>query len=261
MIEEKFNDLKKRGETALIIYITAGFPSLKESLKNAILLSKNGADIIEIGVPFSDPVADGPTIQYSSEIALSNGVTLKDIIKEIKKIRLDTPLVIMSYLNPLLAYGKEKLFKDMRDSGISGIIIPDLPAEDSNEWTSLGDIYDIDVIFLIAPTTSPERIEYIVKKSQGFIYCVSVTGTTGARDKLSPDLMQFLKVVRKLSDKPVAVGFGISNSHQIKLLRKEVDGVIVGSRIIEAIKKKENLKELVNKFKKATRSNDVSSDA
>lgn len=261
MIQEKFNELKTRGEMALIVYITAGFPSLEESMDNAISLAKNGADIIEIGVPFSDPVADGPTIQYSSEAALSNGVTLKDIIKEIKKIKLDTPLVIMSYLNPLLAYGKEKLFKDMRDAGISGIIIPDLPVEDSREWTSLGRTYDIDVIFLVAPTSSPKRIRHIVKKSRGFIYCVSVTGTTGARDKLSPGLIRFLKEVRELSDKPIAVGFGISNSQQIKSFRKEVDGVIVGSRIIEAIKRNEDLKELVKKFKKATRSCDVSSNA
>ena len=163
MIQEKFNELKQRGETALIIYITAGFPSLEESINNVITLAKNGADIIEIGVPFSDPVADGPTIQYSSQIALLKGVTLKDIINEIKKINLDTPLVIMSYLNPLLAYGKDKLFKDMKDAGISGIIIPDLPIEDSGEWTSLGGTYNIDVIYLVAPTSSAERITYSLR--------------------------------------------------------------------------------------------------
>ncbi len=253
MIQKKFDELKQRGEIALIVYITAGFPSFEKSMKNVISLAKNGADIVEIGVPFSDPVADGPTIQYSSGVALSNGVTLKDIIDGIKKIKLVKPLVIMSYLNPLLAYGKENLFKDMKDTGISGIIIPDLPVEDSDEWTSLGRVYDIDVIFLVAPTSSLERIRYIVEKSHGFIYCVSVTGTTGARNKLSPGLIRFLKEVRELSDKPIAVGFGISTSQQIKSLRKEVDGVIVGSRIIEAIKKKEDLKELVKKFKNATR--------
>jgi tryptophan synthase alpha chain len=257
LIKEKFDELKKRGETALIIYITAGFPSLKESLKNAILLSKNGADIIEIGVPFSDPVADGPTIQYSSEVALSNGVTLKDIIKEIKKIRLGTPLVIMSYLNPLLSYGKEKLFKDMRDSGISGIIIPDLPADDSCEWTSLGDAYDIDVIFLVAPTSSPERIKQIVEKSRGFVYCVSVTGTTGERDELSPGLLNFLREVKQITQKPIAVGFGISTTKQIEFLRNKADGIIIGSRIIKAIKNKEDLKILVRKFKQSTKINKV----
>jgi len=257
LIEEKFNELKQRGETALIIYITAGFPSLKESMNNTVLLSKNGADIIEIGVPFSDPVADGPTIQHSSEVALSNGVTLKKIIKALKKINLDIPLVIMSYLNPLLAYGKEKLFKDMRDAEISGIIIPDLPAEDSNEWTSLGNIYNIDVIFLIASTTSPERIEQIVKKSRGFIYCISVTGTTGARDKLSTGILSFLREVKQLTNKPIAVGFGISTIEQIKLLRNDVDGIIIGSRIINAIKNQEDIKKLIRKFKQATKINNV----
>lgn len=252
MIQEKFNELKQRGETALIIYITAGFPSLEESISNVITLAKNGADIIEIGVPFSDPVADGPTIQYSSQIALLKGVTLKDIINEIKKINLDTPLVIMSYLNPLLAYGKDKLFKDMKDAGISGIIIPDLPVEDSSEWTSLGGTYNIDVIYLVAPTSSAERIKEIAKKSRGFIYCVSVTGITGARNKLSAGILKFLEKVRQLTNKPIAVGFGISTPEHIKSLRKKVDGVIIGSRIIEAIRKKEDLKELIKEFKKAT---------
>lgn len=257
MIEEKFNELKQRGETALIIYITAGFPSLKESLKKAILLSKNGADIIEIGVPFSDPVADGQTIQHSSEVALSNGVTLKEIIKAIKKINLDIPLVIMSYLNPLLAYEKERLFKDMRDSGISGIIIPDLPVEESSEWTSLGRTYDIDLIFLVSPTSSYDRIKLIAKKSHGFIYCISVTGITGARNKLSPGLTSFLKEVRQITHKAIAVGFGISNTKQIESLRDKVDGIIIGSRIIKAIRDKEDLKKLVRKFKQATKINNV----
>lgn len=252
-IREKFNELKQKNEIALILYMTAGFPSLSESMNNLVELAKNGADIIEIGVPFSDPVADGPTIQYSSQIALSNGVTLRSILNEVKKIKLDTPLVIMSYLNPVLAYGKEGLLKDMKDAGISGIIIPDLPVEESEDWPSLSKNYNIDVIFLAAPTSSGERIRLIAQHSRGFIYYVSITGTTGVRDKLSSGLSGFIKNMRQATDKPIAVGFGISSPEQIVSLREEVDGVIIGSRIIEAIRKKEDLKIVVKNLKEATR--------
>jgi len=233
--------------------MTAGFPSLSESMNNLVEFAKNGADIIEIGIPFSDPVADGPTIQYSSQIALSHGVTLKDIISEIDKTKIDIPLVIMSYLNPVLAYGKERLLKDMKDAGISGIIIPDLPVEESEDWPSLSEAYNIDVIFLAAPTSSGERIRLIAQHSRGFIYYVSITGTTGVRNKLSSGLSGFIKNMRQATDKPIAVGFGISSPEQIVSLREEVDGVIIGSRIIEAMRKKEDLKIVVRNLKEATR--------
>ncbi|MGB3477780.1 MAG: tryptophan synthase subunit alpha [bacterium] len=252
-IREKFNELKQKNEIALILYMTAGFPSLSESMNNLVEFAKNGADIIEIGIPFSDPVADGPTIQYSSQIALSHGVTLKDIISEIDKTKIDIPLVIMSYLNPVLAYGKERLLKDMKDAGISGIIIPDLPVEESEDWPSLSEAYNIDVIFLAAPTSSGERIRLIAQHSRGFIYYVSITGTTGVRNKLSSGLSGFIKNMRQATDKPIAVGFGISSPEQIVSLREEVDGVIIGSRIIEAMRKKEDLKIVVRNLKEATR--------
>jgi len=253
-IREKFNELKQKNEIALILYMTAGFPSLSESMNNLVEFAKNGADIIEIGVPFSDPVADGPTIQYSSQIALSNGVTLRDIISEINKTKIDIPLVIMSYLNPVLAYGnKESLLKDMKDAGISGIIIPDLPVEESEDWPSLSKDHNIDVIFLAAPTSSGERIRLIAQHSRGFIYYVSIAGTTGVRDKLSSGLSGFIKNMRQATDKPIAVGFGISSPEQIVSLREEVDGVIIGSRIIEAMRKKEDLKIVVRNLKEATR--------
>ena len=252
-IREKFNELKEKNEIALILYMTAGFPSLSESMNNLVEFAKNGADIIEIGVPFSDPIADGPTIQYSSQIALSNGVTLRDIISEIDKIKIDIPLIIMSYLNPVLAYAKERLLKDMKDAGISGIIIPDLPVEESEEWMSLSKDYNIDVIFLAAPTSSGERIRLIAQHSRGFIYYVSITGTTGVRDKLSSGLSGLIKNMRQTTDKPIAVGFGISSPEQIVSLREEVDGVIIGSRIIEAVRKKEDLKIVVKNLKEATR--------
>jgi tryptophan synthase alpha chain len=252
-IEEKFNSLKNNNEAALIIYLTAGFPTLKESIENLQIISDSGADIIEIGVPFSDPIADGPTIQMSSQIALQNGINLKNIIHAIKEVDIETPLVVMSYLNPLRAYGKHTLFSDFKEAGISGIIIPDLPVEESYEWIELSKANKIDLIFLVAPTTSENRIQMITDQSNGFIYCVSVTGITGVRKELTAGLPDFVKRVKSKTRKPVAVGFGISNSDQIQELSRNVDGVIVGSRIIEAIRQKENLNDIVTEMKQATK--------
>ncbi len=252
-ITARFNELKKMKESALIIYLTAGYPSLKQSMDCVLTVANSGADLIEIGVPFSDPVADGPIIQYSSQAALSNGITLHDIINSVREIKVSTPLVMMSYLNPIIAYGKEKFFKTVQNTGISGLIIPDIPIEESSEWVSLSKRYSIDVIFLIAPTTSDERIRVIVQESSGFIYCVTVTGTTGVREKLPPDLLKFVRSVRQLTDKPIAVGFGVSTAEQIQLLNKDVDGVIIGSRVIEAVRKREDLAGLIEEFKRATR--------
>ncbi len=252
-IRETFDILNQAGEMLFIPYITAGYPSLEESINIFRMLCEYGADIIEIGVPFSDPIADGPTIQYSSQIALQNGVTLKKLMGRLRDVKIDKPLILMSYLNPLLAYGKENLYRDMKEIGLSGIIVPDMPAEESDEWLSLSKAYDIDIIFLVAPTSSDERIRFIAERSCGFIYCVSITGTTGMRDELPGGLLRFIRKIKKLTDVPVAVGFGISTPEQILTLKGEIDGVIVGSRIIEAIRRGENLKEIVAKLKSTTR--------
>jgi tryptophan synthase alpha chain len=252
-VSEKFHELKKRNEMALILYTTGGFPNLAESIKNIRTLSESGADIIEIGIPFSDPIADGPTIQYSSHESLLKGTTLKRIISNVKKLEIKTPLVFMSYLNPLLAYGKEEILHDMKDSRVSGLIIPDLPVEEASEWISLSKNYDIELIFLLTPTSPLKRRKKIIQESRGFVYCVSVTGTTGVREKMPSYLTKFLGEVKKLSSLPIALGFGISKPKQIEFLRGKVDGVILGSRIIEAIKNKEDLKELTRELKEATK--------
>jgi tryptophan synthase alpha chain len=252
-ISEKFKELKAKNEAALILYITGGFPNLAESMKIIKTLAESGADIIEIGIPFSDPIADGPTIQDSSHIALMKGATLKRIINNIKKLEIQKPLVFMSYLNPLLAYGKEEILRDMKKSGISGLIIPDLPVEEASEWITLSEDCDIELIFLLTPASPPKRRKKIVQESRGFVYCVSVMGTTGVRNKMPPYLNKLLKDVRKSTHTPTALGFGISTPKQIESLRDKVDGVILGSRIIEAIKNEENLKELVAEFKEATK--------
>lgn len=252
-LKEKFIKLKEKNEIAFIPYMTAGFPDMKKSMENIKIISEAGADIIEVGIPFSDPVADGPTIQYSSNEALKNGASLSSILENLEEIKNHTPLVIMSYLNPVLAYGLEQLFRDMKKIGISGIIIPDIPVEESDEIISLSRKYDIPAVFLVAPTTPDERMKIIAEKSGGFIYCVSLTGTTGTRDSLSSHVIDFIRKVRKQTDKPLAVGFGISTTRQIEKLRNSVNGVIMGSRLIEAVKKRENLNSLVKKFKEATR--------
>ena len=252
-IAEKFKELKKKNEAALILYLTGGSPNLAESMKITKTLAESGADIIEIGIPFSDPIADGPTIQESSHISLMKGTTLKRIINNIKKLEIEKPLVFMSYLNPLLAYGKEEILSDMSKSGVSGLIIPDLPVEEATEWIELSKEYHIELIFLLTPASLPRRRKKIVQETRGFVYCVSVLGTTGVRNKMPSYINKFLKDIRKSTETPIALGFGISTVKQIEVLRNQVDGVIIGSRIIEAIKNEENLKELVAEFKEATK--------
>ncbi len=252
-IAEKFKELKEKNEAALILYTTGGFPNLAESMKIIKTLAESGADIIEIGIPFSDPIADGPTIQDSSHTSLMKGTSLKRIMHNIKKLEIQKPLVFMSYLNPLLAYGKEEVLRDMNKCGVSGLIIPDLPVEEASEWIELSKEHKIELIFLVTPTSPPKRRKEIIQETRGFVYCVSVLGTTGVRNEMPSYLNKFLKDIIKSSDIPAALGFGISTPKQIESLRDKVDGVILGSRIIEAIKNEENLNELVAEFKEATK--------
>jgi tryptophan synthase alpha chain len=252
-LRQTFDRLRARNEMALIAYHTAGFPSLGESVNNIGKLSENGADIIEIGIPFSDPIADGPTIQRSSQAALELGVSLPQILDAVSGVKLEIPLVAMSYLNPLLAYGREKLFQSMKSAGFAGLIIPDLPLEESDSWTQEADSHEIDLIFLVTPTTSDKRMKQLAEASRGFIYCVSLTGITGARKDLPPHLAEFLGKVKSRSDKPVAVGFGISTPEHVRQLKGIADGVIVGSRIVKAMAEGEDVGELVRELKEATR--------
>jgi tryptophan synthase alpha chain len=217
------------------------------------ILEDSGADMVEIGVPFSDPVADGPVIQKASHEALNNGVKLKKILDAVSKLHMDIPLLAMSYLNPLLAYGRDTLLSDMIETGVSGLIVPDLPVDASDGWVDLSQDAGIDLIFLAAPTSPDDRIRRIVKTSRGFIYCVSVTGTTGIREGLAPNISEFLGRIKSASNIPVAVGFGVSGPEHVRSLRDHADGVIVGSRIIRAVMENENLERLINDLKDATR--------
>lgn len=252
-IKETFEKLKNKNEKALIVYLTAGFPSMESFAGQLKQTAESGADIIEIGIPFSDPIADGPTIQASSQVGLENGADIPSILQSVQELNLEVPLVFMSYLNPLLAYGRDKLLKDMKASGITGLIIPDLPVDEADSWGEAAQKEHVDLIFLVTPTSSDERIQQITEASNGFVYCVSLTGTTGARTQLSVDVSGFLNRVRKTTAKPIAVGFGISEPEHIQKLKKDADGMIVGSRVIDAIGKGEDVGALIKKLKDATR--------
>jgi tryptophan synthase alpha chain len=251
-IAEKFNELAEKKECAFIVYLTAGYPSLDESVAHLESFARAGADIIEIGIPFSDPVADGLTIQYSSEIALRNGVRLSSILERLQYISVEVPLVIMSYLNPILAYGTERFIHDCKHVGIAGVVIPDLPVEESVEWKKTAVRHDIETIFMVTPTTPKARIASIAQVSGGFIYYVSVSGTTGVRYQL-PEISNQLDKIRGITNTPIAVGFGIFTPAQVKAVCRHADGVIVGSRIIEATRNNENVCALISALKEATR--------
>ena len=226
---------KRPGHKAFIAYVTVGYPSIEATLKVVPMLAKSGCDIIELGIPFSDPLADGVTIQQSSFQALQNGITPKiclDVAKELSR-KVDVPLVFMSYFNPIFSYGLERFCIACAGSGIDGLIIPDLTPEEGSELEKVTRETGLDLIYITAPTSPEERIKLVAERSRGFIYLVSVTGITGARDRLPADLEAFVARVRRVSNKPLCVGFGIATPEQAKRVARIADGVIVGSRIIQ----------------------------
>ncbi len=249
-IDKKFKDLKKQRKKAFIAYITAGDPDLKTSAKIVLALEKSGVDLVELGIPFSDPVADGPTIQAASQRALKRGATLKKIFAQVLLLRSKTeiPLVFMTYYNPILKFGLKDFFKACRDTGVDGVIIPDLPIEEARDVVRLGGKSGVAVIFLVAPTSSKNRAREIAAKSKGFIYYVSLTGVTGARKNLPAEILSNVKMIKSVTDKPVAVGFGISDAKQAAMIAKAADGVIVGSAIVKIVGEGKNTIAKVSKF-------------
>jgi len=245
-IEAKFRDLKKKKQKVFIAFITAGYPSLAITEKLAKGFAVAGVDLVELGVPFSDPMADGPVIQESSQFALKKSVNLSRILKSVKDIRRYTgiPICLMTYYNPIFCFGEERFMKNASLAGVDGVIIPDLPPEEGKSLLRLARKYRLDVICFISPTTSARRIKYIARTSRGFIYYVSLTGVTGARKGLVEGLIRHLRLIKKITDKPVCVGFGVSRREQIRQLYGVADGVIVGSAIIEKIKHNINRKDM-----------------
>jgi len=242
--------------TALIPYITAGYPSVETTLKAVSLLSSSGCDIIELGIPFSDPLADGATIQRASYEALRQGVTPKlclEVAQELRQ-RVETPLVFMTYYNPVLKFGVEQFCLKCAEVGIDGLIIPDLPPEEGEELEKSTKRHGLDLIYLLSPASTEERIKLVVNRSSGFIYLVSLTGVTGARDKLPEELENFVARVRARTEKPLCVGFGVSTAEQARRIAKVADGVIVGSRIIQLMEEDttfSSLKAFVSSLREA----------
>jgi len=257
-IEDKFSELKRKNERALIAYVMAGDPSLGQTPSIVRSLVAGGADIIELGIPFSDPIADGPTIQAAGERALSSGASLKKIFSIIKDIRAftDVPLVFMSYYNPILQYGLDRFFSDMESHGVEGVIIPDLPLEESGDAFRLSKKYGRNLIFIAAPTTTESRLKKICARAGGFLYLVSLLGVTGARASLDSRLPALISMAKKCSRIPVAVGFGVSKpEHVLQVVQAGADGVIVGSAIVKLVgeKKFSEIERFVRGLKDATR--------
>ena len=238
-IEAVFGGLRGRGEKALIPFITAGDPDLETTYELALAMAARGADILELGIPFSDPLADGPTIQAASNRAIRNGVHLEDVLTLAGKLRraTDMPLVLMGYYNPILQYGLERTAQEASRQGVDGFIIPDLPVEEAAAWRQAALAAGVAPIFLAAPTSGARRIRKLGALTRGFLYYVSVTGITGARAELPLELVSELQEVRRLVHCPVAVGFGISNPEQVRMLAPLVDGVVVGSAIVQRVAK------------------------
>ncbi len=236
-IERVFKRLRKREETALIPFITAGDPSVRVTSELVLEMDRRGADIVELGLAFSDPLADGPTIQAASFRALEAGMNPERFFSLVRDIRRqsDIPLVLMGYYNPILRYGLEDFARDAAASGINGTIIPDLPLEEAGPWMKACNSSGLANILLVAPNTPDVRIRRIVRASRGFIYYVSVLGITGARTSLPPQVSQGLDKVKEFTRKPVAVGFGISRPEQVRSLSRSADGIIVGSAIVRLI--------------------------
>jgi len=225
---------------ALVAYLTVGYPNIDATLEIAIALVDSGCDIIEMGIPFSDPLADGATIQRASQRALEAGITPGKCLEVAAKLRkrVDIPLLFMGYYNPMLHYGFDKFCIASHKAGIDGFIVPDLPPDEGSEAEAIMKKHGLDLVYLVAPTSSSqERLKFIADRAQGFIYVVSLKGVTGARSTMSTDLEDFISRIRKITDKPLCVGFGISTPEQAQRAAGLADGVIIGSRILDIIEK------------------------
>ena len=251
-IDNTFGQLRGKGRKALIPYIMAGDPSLERTKKYVLDLESAGADIIELGVPFSDPLADGPTIQQAAERSLTKGTTLKKVLNLVKEIRKDSdiPLILMTYFNPVFKFGIESFVRDAVRNGVDGVIIPDLIPDEAGDFVKLAKQHDLNTIFLLAPTSTGDRINKVIRVSSGFIYYVSITGITGSKLTTGKTMKSTLNAIKKRAKQPVAVGFGISNAREAKEVAKLADGVIIGSAIVKLIHKKKSIKEFVKEIRK-----------
>ena len=249
-IADVFANLKQQGRKGLIPYITAGDPDLATTEQLLIALSRAGATLIELGVPFSDPMADGPVIQRASERALKHGFGLQDILDTAARARtqIDTPIILFSYYNPLLQFGLKRLAQAVKDAGVDGVLVTDLTPEESGEFEAALRAHDLDMIFLVAPTSTDERLRLVAEHASGFIYAVSRAGVTGTRDAVSVEAEKLVNRLRQFSSLPVAVGFGISNAAQVADVQRYADAVVVGSAIVAEMERLEGSPELVKRI-------------
>ena len=249
-IDKKFRELKKKRKKAFIAFVMAGDPTLATTKRLIFELEKQGTDIVELGVPFSDPLADGPTIQRSSERAIKNKINLNSVFKLVRDVRSKTqiPIVFLTYYNLIYQYGLQSFIYNAKTSGVDGVVVPDLPPEESGELCRVAKTKNFSIIHLLAPTSSKQRIKMVAHASTGFIYYVSLTGTTGAREHLPREIFNSLRTVKNFTRKPVCVGFGISRPRQVQSISKLADGVIVGSAIIKIIERNIGKKDLVKKM-------------
>jgi tryptophan synthase alpha chain len=249
-IDQTFKRLRKKGQAALIPFVVAGDPDLERTEALIFKVAESGADIIELGVPYSNPLADGPTIQAAHQRALQKGVNLEDIFRLTERLKgIVTPLILMTYFNPVFHYGLKAFAKDCKKSGIDGVIIPDLPPEEAGPWIKEARECELDTIFLLAPNSPSERIGLIDECCRGFIYYVSVIGVTGVRDKLPEGLESAVIRIKEYSKRPVAVGFGISTPEQAKAIGRFADGVIVGSAIVKIVEENLNNPDMIERVR------------
>ncbi len=255
-IKKKFKELKQKKQKAFGIFLTAGYPSLKYSKDILKKIVDTKVDFIEIGLPFSDPMADGPLIQHSSQIAIQQNISVQDcfnIVEEIRKVNNDIPIILMGYYNPIHYYGNLKFIKNAVSSGIDGLIIVDLPMEEDEEFYNLSFENNLPVIRLITPTTDEIRLKKILKNARGFVYYVSVTGITGTKSALVKNVKNKINIIKKITDLPVIAGFGIKNAMDAKKMSAISDGIVIGSSLVKKIdcvyKKKNGLNEIIKFLK------------
>jgi len=236
-IDEAFSELKRAGKKGFIPFITAGDPDLATTRQ--LLIELSDSTVIELGVPFSDPMADGPTIQRSSERALRHGHGVEDILEVVADVRrnIETPIILFSYFNPLLQFGLQRLAREASAAGVDGVLVTDLSPEEAGEFEKELRANDLDMIFLIAPTSTDERLKLVAEHARGFIYAVSRAGVTGVRTNVSAEAEKLVNRMRSFSSLPIAVGFGISNAEQVKDVQRYADAVVVGSAIVAEIER------------------------
>jgi tryptophan synthase alpha chain len=249
-IDEAFSELKRQGKKGFIPFITAGDPELETTRK--LLIELSGSTVIELGVPFSDPMADGPVIQRSSERALKHGLGVGDILEVVATVRreIETPIILFSYFNPLLQFGLKRLAEEAKAAGVDGVLVTDLSPEEAGEFDRELRANDLDMIFLVAPTSTDERLKLIAERARGFIYAVSRAGVTGVRTNVSAEAEKLVNRMRNFSSLPIAVGFGISTKEQVRDVQRYADAVVIGSAIVAEIERQQGATPTIGQFVK-----------